>query len=181
MWLFLIYLLKFYQDGLNEQSGFLISRIKMPHKRHAPRPTSSILRLFELLYKRVQVLCNGIFFSFSIVVNFTNPLTAEWALRALIDFTLFNARRFSSSMGNPLDGKGLSSVSSIWKKKMADISNGRVLIVIHWICRNSCFQVLWTDWKVTLTKITRNCRVVGCYVWIIVELQMNPAKLNDSF
>ena len=38
-----------------------------------------------------------------------NPLTAEWALRALIDFTLSNARRFYSSMGNPLDGKGLKS------------------------------------------------------------------------
>ena len=36
-----------------------------------------------------------------------NPLTAEWALRALIDFTLSNARRFYASMGNPLDGKGL--------------------------------------------------------------------------
>ena len=38
-----------------------------------------------------------------------NPLTAEWALRALIDFTVFNARRFYSSMGNPLDGKGLTA------------------------------------------------------------------------
>ena len=28
-------------------------------------------------------------------------------LRALIDFTLSNARRFYSSMGNPLDGKGI--------------------------------------------------------------------------
>ena len=36
-----------------------------------------------------------------------NPLTAEWALRALIDFTLSNARRFYSSKGNPLDRKGL--------------------------------------------------------------------------
>ena len=36
-----------------------------------------------------------------------NPLTAEWALRALKDFTLSNARRFYSSMGYPLDGKGL--------------------------------------------------------------------------
>ena len=35
-----------------------------------------------------------------------NPLTAEWALRALKDFTLSNARRFYSSMGNPLYGKG---------------------------------------------------------------------------
>ena len=37
-----------------------------------------------------------------------NPLTAECSLRALIDFTLSNARRFYSSMGNPLDRKGLS-------------------------------------------------------------------------
>ena len=29
-------------------------------------------------------------------------------LRALIDFTLSNARRFYSSIGNSLDGKGLS-------------------------------------------------------------------------
>ena len=42
-----------------------------------------------------------------------NPLTAEWALRALIDFTLSNARRFYSSMGNPLDGKGFKLVK-IW-------------------------------------------------------------------
>ena len=33
-------------------------------------------------------------------------------LRALIDFTLSNARRFYSSMGNPLDGKGLSDLFS---------------------------------------------------------------------
>ena len=37
-----------------------------------------------------------------------NPLTAEGAPRALIDFTLSNARRFYSSKGKPLDGKGLS-------------------------------------------------------------------------
>ena len=36
-----------------------------------------------------------------------NPFTAEWALRALRDFTLSNARRFYSSTGNPLAGKGL--------------------------------------------------------------------------
>ena len=36
-----------------------------------------------------------------------SPLTAEGALRALIDLTLSNAKRFYSSMGNPLDGKGL--------------------------------------------------------------------------
>ena len=36
-----------------------------------------------------------------------NPSTAEWALSALIDFTLSNARRFYSSMENRLDGEGL--------------------------------------------------------------------------
>ena len=36
-----------------------------------------------------------------------NPFPFEWVLRALIDFTLSNARRFYSSMGNLLDGKGL--------------------------------------------------------------------------
>ena len=43
-----------------------------------------------------------------------NPLTAEWALRALIDFTLSNARRFYSSMGNPLDGKGLTTSKTMY-------------------------------------------------------------------
>ena len=41
-----------------------------------------------------------------------NPLTAEWVLRALIDFTMSNARRFYSSMGKPLDGKGLTKFIS---------------------------------------------------------------------
>jgi len=45
-----------------------------------------------------------------------NPLTAEWALRALIDFTLSNARRFYSSMGNALAVKGLTaSTIKRWK------------------------------------------------------------------
>ena len=42
-------------------------------------------------------------------IIFVNPLTVKWALRALIDFTLSNARRFYSSMGYPLDGKGLNA------------------------------------------------------------------------
>ena len=37
-----------------------------------------------------------------------NPFPFEWVLRALIDFTLSNARRFYSSMGNLSDGKGLN-------------------------------------------------------------------------
>ena len=42
-----------------------------------------------------------------------NPLTAEGALRALIEFALSNARRFYSSMGNPLAGKGLKPFQDI--------------------------------------------------------------------
>ena len=56
-----------------------------------------------------------------ILIDF-NPLTAEWALRALIDFTLASARRFYLSMGNSLDRKGLKAV---WfcrpKKKLLKI------------------------------------------------------------
>ena len=41
--------------------------------------------------------------------RFIKPLTAVGALRVLSDFTLSNARRFYSSMENPLAGKGLTA------------------------------------------------------------------------
>ena len=41
-----------------------------------------------------------------------NPLTTECAFRAPIEFTLSNARRFYSSMGNPLEGKGLKEIQN---------------------------------------------------------------------
>ena len=41
-----------------------------------------------------------------------NPFPSKWVLRALIDFTLSNARRFYSSMGNLLDRKGLNAITS---------------------------------------------------------------------
>ena len=44
-----------------------------------------------------------------IIAGDFNPFPFEWVLRALIDFTLSNARRFYSSMGNLLDGKGLTT------------------------------------------------------------------------
>ena len=43
-----------------------------------------------------------------------NALTAVGALRAPIDFTLSNARRFYSSMGNPLAVKELSRKSAFF-------------------------------------------------------------------
>ena len=54
--------------------------------------------------------------------SFLNPLTAEWALRAHIDFTLSNARWFYSSMGNPLAGKGLT----------APLTCGRISNLVGW-------------------------------------------------
>ena len=56
---------------------------------------------------------------FILLAKAFNPLTAERALRALIDFTLSNARRFYSSMGNPLDGKGLKELIIKAKPKKA--------------------------------------------------------------
>ena len=50
-----------------------------------------------------------------------NPFPAEWVLRALIDFTLSNVRRIYSSMGNPLDGKGLKSNSVTEKRHLNKI------------------------------------------------------------
>ena len=43
-----------------------------------------------------------------------NPFPSKWVLRALIDFTLSNARRFYSSMGNLLDRKGLRNELHFW-------------------------------------------------------------------
>jgi len=50
-----------------------------------------------------------------------NPLTAEWALRTPIDFTLSNARRFYSSMGNLLAVKGLRNCWAqlqVWARRV---------------------------------------------------------------
>ena len=52
-------------------------------------------------------------------VDLVNPLTAEWVLRALRDFTLANARRFYSSMGNPL----VKGVEDVVKRKRHSFEN----------------------------------------------------------
>ena len=72
-------------------------------------------------------------------------LTAEWALRALIDFTLSNARRFYSSMGNPLDRKGLKSLifflfkqysNKKFAPRVTKIHRGGLLrVYVHFIIR----------------------------------------------
>ena len=51
--------------------------------------------------------CNLIKKDIQVTQDYLNALTAVGALMTLIDFTLSNARRFYSSMGNPLAVKGL--------------------------------------------------------------------------
>ena len=68
-----------------------------------------------------------------------NPLPAEWALRALIDFTLSNARRFYSSKGNPLDEKGLTT-----SKTMSPLNNSSDLRVLFVTVEQS--ELSYTDW-----------------------------------
>ena len=68
---------------------------------------ASEIRLLCLCY------CYSITLRYCSSTSIINPLTAEWALRALIDFTLSNARRFYSSNGIPLDGRGLRNTFNI--------------------------------------------------------------------
>ena len=57
-----------------------------------------------------------------------DPPRSVGALMTLIVFTLSNARRFYSSMGNPLDMKGLThKMQAITKNNMLDIS----ILLIH--------------------------------------------------
>ena len=77
--------------------------------------TNAVLLYLSLFLKLVFVPTNTSqfityvnSFPLSLAFHVFNPLTAEWVLRVRIDLTLSNARRFYSSMGNLLDGKGLS-------------------------------------------------------------------------
>ena len=66
-----------------------------------------------------------------------NPLTAEWALRALIDFTLSNARLVYSSIGNPLAVKGIKHVFQVGKDLGLDGSN--LAVSVCEILRNNLY------------------------------------------
>ena len=61
-----------------------------------------------------------------VLVYFINALTAVGALVTLIDFTLSNARRFYSSVGNPLTVKGLNNIRLTRNVFGAD---GKILIL----------------------------------------------------
>ena len=60
------------------------------------------------MYVSAYSACGTIFSLIQLDMH-VNPFPFEWVLRALNDFTLSNARRFYSSMGNILDGKGLTT------------------------------------------------------------------------
>ena len=91
--------------------------------------------------------------SLLVILSVFNPSTAEWALKALIDFTLSNARRFYSSMGNALYGKGLRPCSTldgacdhdVRCTAFARLLNSCTLCVVRflsWRSRNSLSNVL---------------------------------------
>ena len=72
-----------------------------------------------------------------------NPLTAEWVLRALIDFTLSNAKRFYSSMGNPSAGRGLNNNrQNITKLKFGEFALLLCLRRTFWV-----LQLFWYQLK----------------------------------
>ena len=77
-----------------------------------PRSKTGLLWNLELILHWMKVIFNLFcYFSLLHVRHFSfsafNPFPSKRVLRALIDFTLSNARRFYSSMGNLLDRKGL--------------------------------------------------------------------------
>ena len=82
------------------------SHSKLFHSLSNGSVRATVLWAAQLLLSVALLL----FISISYKTFLINPLTVEWALRAPIDFTLSNARRFYSSMGNALDGKGLRSL-----------------------------------------------------------------------
>ena len=91
--------------------------------------------------------------TFNSVTNYVpiNALTAIGALRALIGFALSNARRFYSSMRNPLAVKGLKLIFSVLKvlHKLNLISKIKTLV------RTSRQSIL------KLFHLTKSCREQG--------------------
>ena len=94
-----------------------------------------------------------------------NALTAVGVLVALIDFTLPNAGRFYSSMGNPLAVKGLREFSCIIKCKRSNRSRWRSRL---WKSPGelpgSLSTSYWKWWKNSarrLNTIPRNARYIS--------------------
>ena len=85
-----------------------------------------------------------------------NPFPSKWVLRALIDFTLSNARRFYSSMGNLLDRKGLRH-STMSSRKFRPKVIRLHLTLTPWgdhLPRHACNHVSWAGIRQTWTAVS---------------------------
>jgi len=74
-------------------------------------------------------------------LNCFNPLTAEWALRALIDFTL-TPDDFTRQWGNPLAGKGLNT-----RREIPYLQATNCYVEMNWYY----FQVL-LSWRMFINE-----------------------------
>ena len=89
--------------------------------------------------------------------NVFNPFPFEWVLRALKDFTLSNARRFYSSMGNLLDRKGLT-VQRITAPPSSTTSPSwfAFILIRKGKCKGGYFLLCWISRRVI--SIRHMCR-----------------------
>ena len=99
--------------------------------------------------------------SFGYAHHLLNPFTAVGAHRALIDFTLSNARRFYSSMGNALAAKGLMRISVLFHTVQWKTS------VVFLPRRFHGWTIpIWTHpWTAAACMPLCNCYACGDLVW----------------
>jgi len=104
-----------------------------------------------------------------------NPLTAEWALRALIDFTLYNARQFYSSMGNPLDGKGLKLGLFAFTSLHVHVAYPRVLwlscfhsLLLAGVCKTSQLSQFCNPCRSSTECLLLTCSAMRCSMFLLI-------------
>ena len=106
------------------------------------------------------------------------PLTAEWALRALIVFTLSNARRIFSSMGNPLAGKGLSKVVS----RQGKILIGTTHDIDYKYIKENPISDPGELKGIVITEAERYCATsLDRKVTLPIGVDYNPCKLDGEY
>ena len=110
----------------------------------------------------------------SLICTKPSPLTAEWALRALVDFTLSNARRFYSSMGNALDGKGLERFS----EGRCQCNHDKHILLQCWFGAQLRFKVKFTQRNLFRAEIIYCCLFVK--LWIENERENHSSKKCQS-
>ena len=112
-----------------------------------------------------------------------NPLTAEWALRTLIDFILPNARRFYSPMGNSLNGKKLNekcqkiSINNVSE----DITREIARRLEFWSSYHSCMYSIYNNSQVFAFDFTKTSFFFHCISCPLAEYcfsQISKFSLN---